>query len=119
MIPDYNAKDLVNLRFRAKENAELQNTDCTITAIADYVYKTSAGEKLVKQVTGSTNFTTSGLPGDTDNDGKITLIDLSNIIDMFGVKSGEALWAEARFFDFNKNNEIDIADIVAIAKKIS
>jgi enterochelin esterase-like enzyme len=117
MIPDYNAKDLVNLRFRAKENAELQNTDCTITAIADYVYKTSAGEKLVKQVTGSTNFTTSGLPGDTDNDGKITLIDLSNIIDMFGVKSGEALWAEARFFDFNKNNEIDIADIVAIAKK--
>jgi hypothetical protein len=108
----------VNLRFRAKENAELQNTDCTITAIADYVYKTSAGEKLAKQVTGSTNFTTSGLPGDTDGDGVITLIDISNIVDMFGVNSEDPLWAEARFFDFNNNNEIDIADIVVIAKQI-
>jgi hypothetical protein len=34
------------------------------------------------------------------------------------VKSGDALWTKAKFFDFNKNKVIDIADIVAVAKKI-
>jgi Ca2+-binding EF-hand superfamily protein len=58
------------------------------------------------------------MPGDTDGDGVITLIDISNIVDMFGVNSEDPLWAEARFFDFNNNNEIDIADIVVIAKQI-
>jgi len=118
MIPDYKAKDLVNLRFRAKENADLQNADNTITATANFAFKTYTGKKVIESVSGSTNFTTIGVPGDTDADGKVTLLDLSNIIDLFGVKAGDALWTVARFFDFNKNNEIDIADIVAIAKQI-
>lgn len=119
MIPDYRAKDLVSLRFRAKENADIQNEEISITATANYVYRTSTGDKTIRTAFGSTSFTTSGNPGDTDGDGKITLIDLSNIIDMFGVKSGDELWTKAKFFDFNKNNVIDIADIVAVAKLIS
>lgn len=119
MIPDYQAKDLAVLRFRAKEDADFQNADYTITVTADYVLRTPANIKKIKQLVGSTNFTTSGLPGDTDGDGKVTLLDLSNIIDMFGVKIGDARWTEARFYDFNKNNEIDIADIVAVAKLIN
>ena len=118
MIPDYKAKDLVSLRFRAKENADIQNADNSITATADLVYKTSEGSKFVFTVSGSTEFTSSGNPGDTDEDGKVTLLDLSNVIDMFGVKSGDALWTKARFYDFNKNKVIDIADIVAVAKLI-
>jgi len=118
MIPDYNAKDLACLRFRAKEDADLQNAEYTIKATANYVFKTAADTKYEKRVSGSTNLTTVGLPGDTDDDGKITLIDLSNIIDLFGVKAGDELWTVARFYDFNKNNEIDIADIVVIAKQI-
>ncbi len=118
MIPDYKAKDLVSLRFRAKENADIQNADNSITAAANFVYKTSTGNKLVFQASGSTDFTTSGNPGDTDADGKVTLLDLSNVIDMFGVKRGETLWTKARFYDFNKNKEIDIADIVSVAKLI-
>lgn len=118
MIPDYKAKDLVSLRFRAKENADIQNADSSISATAYYVFKTSKGEKVVLTAYGSTDFTTSGNPGDTDEDGKITLLDLSNIIDMFGVKKGDTLWTKARFFDFNKNNAIDIADVVAVARLI-
>ena len=118
MIPDYKAKDLVSLRFRAKENADIQNADNSITATADFVYKTFAGDKVVRQAFGSTDFTTTGNPGDTDADGNITLIDLSNVIDMFGVKSGDTLWTKAKFYDFNKNKVIDIADIVAVAKLI-
>ena len=118
MIPDYKAKDLVSLRFRAKENADIQNADNSITATADLVYKTSEGSKFVFTVSGSTEFTSSGNPGDTDEDGKVTLLDLSNVIDMFGVKSGDALWTKAKFYDFNKNKVIDIADIVTVAKLI-
>ena len=118
MIPDYKAKDLVSVRFRAKESADIQNADNSISAKADLVYKNANGNKIVLSASGSTDFTTSGNPGDTDADGKVTLLDLSNIIDMFGVKSGDALWAKAKFFDFNKNKVIDIADIVAIAKLI-
>ena len=118
MIPNYEAKNLVSLRFRAKEDADIRNADNSVTATADYVYKNPAGDKTVLQVYGSTDFTSSGDPGDTDEDGKVTLLDLSNVIDMFGVKSGDALWAKAKFFDFNKNKVIDIADIVAVAKLI-
>ena len=118
MIPDYKAKDLASLRFRAKENADIQNADNSITASADYVYKNSTGIKTVRTAFGSTDFTSSGNPGDTDADGKVTLLDLSNVIDMFGVKSGDALWTKAKFFDFNNNKVIDIADIVAVAKLI-
>jgi hypothetical protein len=119
MIPDYKAKDLVSLRFRAKENADIQNEENSITATANYVYRASTGDKTIRAAFGSTSFTTSGNPGDTDGDGKITLIDLSNVIDMFGVESGDELWTKAKFFDFNNNNVIDIADIVAIARLIS
>lgn len=119
MIPDYEAKDLASLRFRAKENADIQNAENSITATANYVYRASTGDKTVRTAFGSTDFTTSGNPGDTDGDGKITLIDLSNVIDMFGVENGDELWTKAKFFDFNKNNVIDIADIVAVAKLIS
>ena len=118
MIPDYKAKDLVSLRFRAKESADIRNADNSISATANLVYKTSEGSKYVFTVSGSTEFTSSGNPGDTDEDGKVTLLDLSNVIDMFGVKSGDALWTKAKFYDFNKNKVIDIADIVTVAKLI-
>lgn len=120
MIADYNAKKLANIRFKAKEDADLQNDENSITTVVNYVYKDEyTGNKFVLTTSGSTSFTTSdGIPGDTDGDGIITLIDLSNVIDMFGVRKGDALWARAKFFDFNGNNEIDIQDIVYVAKLI-
>jgi hypothetical protein len=117
MIPDYKALDLVSLRFRAKEDANIQNADYSISAYADFVSKVD-NYKYMMQGFGSTDFTTSGVPGDTDSDGKVTLMDLSNVIDMFGVKKGDVLWTKAKFYDFNKNNAIDIADIVSVAKLI-
>ena len=48
-----------------------------------------------------------------------TIIDLSNIIDWFGVTSRDAAWREARFWDFGGDvGVIDILDIVFVAKKI-
>lgn len=119
MIPDYNAKDLLKLRFKAKEDADLQNEDSSIIAVVDYVYKDDFGTKYIATSSASTSITTTGgIPGDTDGDGVVTLIDLSNIIDMFGVKKGDAQWSQAKFYDYNNNEEIDIADIVYVAKLI-
>ena len=119
MIPDYNAKDLLKLRFVAKEDANLQNEDNPITAVVEYVYMDNSGAKSIATAIGSTSIsTTGGVPGDTDGDGIVTLIDLSNIIDMFGVKKGDPQWSRAKFYDFNNNEEIDIADIVYVAKLI-
>ena len=82
MIADYNAKKLANIRFKAKEDADLQNDENSITTVVNYVYKDEyTGNKFVLTTSGSTSFTTSdGIPGDTDGDGIITLIDLSNVI---------------------------------------
>jgi len=120
MIPDYNAKELVKIRFKAKEDADLKNESNSITAVVNYVYRDEfSGEKIVLTTSGSTSFVTSGgIPGDTDGDGVITLIDLSNIIDMFGLKKGDAGWTTAQFYDFNGNDEIDIQDIVYVAKLV-
>lgn len=118
MIPDYNAKDLINLRFQAKEDADIVNADNTIDVDVSFVYKDADGEKTIRNVKGSVAFTTSGLPGDTNNDNVIDLLDLSNVIDLFGTQVGDELWNAARFFDFNNNGEIDISDIAYIAKLI-
>ena len=118
MIADKNAKDLVSLRFRAKADANLKNEDNSISATARYVFTNPSGDKIIKASMGSTSFTSLGIPGDTDGDGEVTLIDLSNIIDLFGVSAADALWTEAKYYDLNKNMVIDIADIVAIARMI-
>lgn len=117
MIQDYNALDLVSLRFRAKEDIDIQNADYSISANADFIYKED-NYKYMMHGFGSTDFSTVGVPGDTDSDGNVTLMDLSNVIDMFGVKKGDVLWAKAKFYDFNKNSIIDISDIVSVAKLI-
>mgnify|MGYP000925457379 CR=1 FL=1 len=119
MIADYKAKDLAKIRFKAKENADLQNEESSIQTVVNYVYRDNTGNKYVLATSGSTSFATSGgIPGDTDGDGIVTLIDLSNVIDMFGVTSSSSQWSRARFYDFNNNNEIDISDIVYVAKLI-
>ena len=61
--------------FQSQGNADIQNEENSI-GTANYVYRTSTGDKTIRTAFGST-FTTSGNPGDTDGDGKITLIDLS------------------------------------------
>ena len=47
-----------------------------------------------------------------------TLIDLSDAIDCFGVKEGDAGWSDAKRFDYNGNKVIDIQDIATLAMLI-
>ncbi|MCL2163346.1 MAG: Ig-like domain-containing protein [Oscillospiraceae bacterium] len=62
---------------------------------------------------------TSPLKYDVDNDGQITMKDVSYIIFMYYLSaSGDPDWGEAQYFDTNGDNFIDLSDIVFIISLI-
>ena len=121
MMDGYNAKDFGDVLFSAKEDADLQSDVNIINVRVEYVLKNEDGSKLIAYATGSTSFTSiggSGIAGDFDGDGFISLIELSNVIDMFGKNSDSPDWDICKFCDVNNNKQIDIFDISSIAKHL-
>ena len=116
-LNNYDLLSIGTALFSAREDVDLTNEDSTITAKLDYVTYDN-NQKVIKTLTGSLSFSTVGVPGDTDGDRKITLLDLSNLIDYFGVTSTDQLWTTAKFFDFNHNGQIDINDFSFVAAQI-
>ena len=122
MVDGYKAKDFGEMLFSAKDDADLQSAVNIINVKSDYVVKAEDGSKSVLSASGSISFTSvggSGIPGDLDGDGIITLIELSNVIDMFGENSNSTDWSTYQFCDINNNGEIDIFDISNIAQKLA
>jgi len=113
MTPDYSTKDFGEILFSAKDDAALANADNVIGMTVELAVKEDDETKSIRRVQASVTFTTSA-----GAQGPYTLIDLSNLIDWFGVKAGDAAWTQARFFDFNGNGEIDIQDIATLAQMI-
>jgi len=120
MVQDYNMESFGTVLFSAKENAELGREENTIKVSVEYVEKDADGGKVIVFADGETSFVTNGgVPGDTTGKGYVDLIDLSNIIDMFGKDSTDPNWNKVyRFYDFNGNGRIDIQDIVTVAQSI-
>lgn len=126
MISDYNTQTYGSLAVHAKADAKLLNGWAIVKADVEYVAKGENDQKEIKKALASTTFTTVGdgtgepvIPGDTNNDRVVDLIDLSNIIDWFGINTSNKDWnAKYTFFDFNNNGSIDIYDISYVAKLI-
>ena len=120
MVDDYNTQKYGGLLLQAKEDADLKNEDHEISVSAKYVVKLADDTKEIHTATASTIFnSTHGKDPFTEPPGEYTLITLSNIIDRFGAKKGDADWDSIiRFFDYNNNGRIDIHDIVTVAQKI-
>ncbi|MDR0570837.1 MAG: metallophosphoesterase [Clostridiales Family XIII bacterium] len=115
MVGDYATKDYGKIMLRAKENAVLQNQENAVSVTVKYVVKAEDGTKSIAEAKGSTSVYTAGqeLPDD------VSLIDLSNIIDIFGFDSSNPDWtAKYRPFDYNNNGKIDIDDVVKVARMI-
>lgn len=118
-LSGYGISDLGSLLFYVKDGADVQAGDKTIRAGAEYV-NLQDGEKTMLSASATLAINAiAGIPGDTNGDGVVNLIDLSNMIDWFGVKAGDALWSTVKYFDFNNNGEIDISDIAYVASIIS
>ena len=123
MIPNYDAKSLGELTLRARNDVILRFDDHQIALDIEYVLEYMS-EKSIRAAEASVYVWTldgngPALEGDTNNDGVVDLIDLSNIIDWFGFDENEDNWPFLYvWFDFNNNGIIDIYDIVRIARMI-
>ena len=123
---DYDLENFGSIMLRAKEDAALANEFQTVAVAAEYVQKLADGTKIIRSASTTARFTTLGgsgggpaLPGDTNWDGVLDLIDLSNMIDWFGFSTSSPDWLTLYiFFDFNNNGAIDISDIAYVAQRI-
>jgi len=112
--------------LRAKEDAVLTRETQRVWLKVEYTLGNYPDTYVVGAV-GSVAFTTVGpgmgvppeLPGDTNFDGVVDLIDLANMIEWFGTGRTDPDWEIIyKFFDFNNNGMIDIYDITVVARLI-
>ena len=116
MVNDYSTLDYGMFRFTAIEDVFLDNTDNTINVAVQYVVKDEEGIKTVETALGTTTIYTAKNPFEGV---EVSLIHLSNIIDIFGYNTKTEGWLDLyRAYDFNNNGEIDIADIIYVAMLI-
>jgi hypothetical protein len=125
MIQGYNAKNLGDLKLHAKVGAELVKEKQSVQVAAEYAVLGENGEKTIENAEAAVSFTTVGagdqpyVDGDTNGDGVLDMIDLSNIIDWFGYNKERPDWELTyTYFDFNNNGLIDISDVTHIARLI-
>ena len=110
MVREYDMKDFGNAVFSAKKDVKLTDEQNKINVEIECVIK----ENDVKSVAYSKGATPSWVTPT-----KYTLMDLSNIIDMFGSDNTMEKWeTEYKFYDFDDNGKIDIRDIVNVAQLI-
>ena len=114
MIPGYQSGDYGEVLFSAREDVNLKNEEHEIGLRLDYVVKHDDDTKEVLSATAGTGFITI----DPLQPGIFTLVDLSNLIDVFGMDSTHDDWNQYRIFDHNNNRIIDIQDIAYLASLI-
>ncbi|TXK84423.1 hypothetical protein FU659_09315 [Paenibacillus sp. N3.4] len=60
----------------------------------------------------------TGVPGDVNGDGKVTVGDLAIVAKYYGKTSADTDWDQYKFADLNHDGVIDIADLAMIARMI-
>ena len=111
MKQDYDFKDIGDISLRAKLDAGFVDSFETVSLSVDYVEK-NGDAKEVK---------TAGVFANLDIlPHSFTLIDLSNIIDCFGVDANDPEWSSKHsLYDFISDGIIDIIDISFMARLIN
>ncbi|MBB3113992.1 hypothetical protein FHS18_006108 [Paenibacillus phyllosphaerae] len=58
------------------------------------------------------------VPGDTNQDDKVSIGDLAIVAKAYGMKKGDEGWDGVKGYDFNGDDIIDVEDLVILARKI-
>jgi hypothetical protein len=122
MAPDYAMRELGHFRLRAGEGLTPAGDYEDVTLRVEYVVREAPDRKDLQTADAGAYVRIAAgeaAPGDTDGDGVVDLLDLSNVIDWFGADHLHPQWASLCVrFDSNGNGVIDIADIARVAKQI-
>nr|WP_243864355.1 sugar-binding domain-containing protein [Paenibacillus castaneae] len=108
---------LVNVVFKAKGSPAATGKISVIKAVmadAEGAETEAAAAELAIQIEGSG----SGLDGDLNHDGKISIGDLAIIASHYGKNSSSPDWNIAKVADLNGDNKVDIEDLAIMAQKI-
>jgi len=112
MKQTYDIENFGDITIRAKDDVVFTERYETVNVRAVYAFQDENSVKHIKEAEASATFTLYTLPE------RFTLIDLSNIVDMFGTREGDPGWDKAKWWDFDNNKVIDILDIVYVASRI-
>ncbi|AIQ23047.1 hypothetical protein H70737_09415 [Paenibacillus sp. FSL H7-0737] len=109
--------EIVELGFKAAD--VIQDTEGVIR-LTQAIISDSQGEESVLQPASLTIQITvnTGLPGDLNGDGKVSIGDLGIMAAHYGKDSSSPDWSKINHADLNKDGKIDITDLAALAKKI-
>lgn len=117
MILGSDLQNFGSFSFAAGESQELYGRECAISASADYVLW-EGDDKIILSESSSAEILLAD-PGDVNRDGAADLLDLSDIIDFFGIDSADPDWSRAKWFDIDRSGSIDILDVSHIARIIA
>ncbi|MGO4547258.1 cohesin domain-containing protein [Paenibacillus sp. 2TAB23] len=107
-------KDLIKLSFKAKEIAGVSNIEVTQLMLAD-------GEGVEVEADGDTHtveIRKPAIPGDNNDDGKVSVGDLALVAKAYGKSSDSPDWNQVKKYDINADGTIDIDDLSALARLI-
>lgn len=112
--------EFIDLNFSAKQVTQSASGSIVVTnaTLGDAQGKESQALPMSKRVEVITPPPHPGLPGDSNNDNKYTIGDLSIAAAHYGMDNKHPDWSRFKSADFDGNGVIDIVDIAAIAKKI-
>lgn len=110
-------KDVAELTFEAKSVS--QETVGTITVTDATLGDDEGNESKAEASAFNVKVTVepAGIPGDANNDGKLSIGDLAIAAANYGKTSQSSDWNRIKVLDMNDDDVIDISDLAEIAKK--
>lgn len=107
-------QDFIKLSFKAKTTAGIANIEVTQLLLAD-------GEGVEGNIDGNTHsveIRKPVVPGDVNDDDRVSVGDLALLAKAYGKSSSSPDWNLVKQYDLNKDGTIDIEDLVQLARLI-
>lgn len=90
----------------------------TIEIVQAIVSDPAGTESNARLVSKNITIKPIGIPADVNNDGKVSVGDLAMAAVHYGKTADSPDWNEAKIVDINKDNKIDVIDLMMIAREL-
>jgi predicted peptidase len=107
-------QNFFKLSFKAKNTAGIADIAVTLVVLAD-------GEGVEAEIDGDTHsveIRKPVVPGDVNDDDRVSVGDLALFAKAYGKSSDSPDWDQVKKYDINNDGTIDIEDLVALARLI-